>query len=80
MMGKMMGSVVELFGRAAAELSRGVIVIGLSLKAQVEMTEVLITVLADDGAVGIGAMTRAGEIVSGLSKACVDMYSDEKEN
>ena len=79
MMGKALGSVVELFGRAATELTRGVIVIGLSLKAQVEMMEVLVGVLEKTDEAAFFEQ-RAQEIVSGLSEACVDMYSDKKEN
>ena len=70
--------VIELFGRSATELTRGVIVIGFSLKAQVEMMEVLVGVLAK--AEDVMYRERASEIVAGLSENCADMYSDKKEN
>ena len=82
MMGKVMGSVVELFGTAAANLNTAVIVIGLSLKAQVEMMEVLVGVLAEINIeeVSVRHEKRAAEIVAGLSEGCRSMYSLKKEN
>ena len=77
----LLDQVVELFGGAVVELNRAVIVIGLSLKAQVEMTEVLIDLLAKaEDEVDLALMDRAAEIVDELSKGCRDMYSDKKEN
>ena len=69
--------VVELFGGAAVELTRGVTAIGMALKAQVEMTEVLIDVFVGDRA---GVRTRAARIVEDLLVSLEDLHTNKEEN
>lgn len=71
--------VVELFGGAAVELTRGITVIGMALTAQVEMLEIVVGVLlkSDEDAY---FESRAGDIVNELKVSLKDLHNDKEEN